>query len=219
MTLDPAIAASLLPPNAALSERAIEAAMRAQIDLAKIPHLWDPATCPADVLPFLAWSLAISHWDASWTEAEKRAAVADAIPYHFRKGTRAAVEEVLARFHPLLTIVEWWQASPQRAPHTFEVRAPAGPGGIDASWLTTETAEAIIRDVAAAKPLRSHFDFVHVLEASARIWIAGGFLSGTMARSDYAAVLDTSRDWTVVLQTEDGEPIFDEDGVTLLETN
>lgn len=209
---------SLLPPNATAAERALEVALRSGIDLSAVGTLWNPETCPVEVLPFLAWGLAISHWDATWSEAQKRAAIADAIPFHQRKGTRAAVEEILARFHPLLTIVEWWQANPRRAPYTFEVRAPAGPGGIDASFLTNETAEAIIRDVAAAKPLRSHFDFVHALEGQAALWMAGGTMVGSVSRADYAAVLDTSRDWSTVLQTEDGEPVRTPDGADFLET-
>ena len=68
---------SLLPPNATAGERALETALRADIDLAAVGTEWNPATCPANVLPFLAWGLAISHWDADWTEAEKRAAIAD----------------------------------------------------------------------------------------------------------------------------------------------
>lgn len=207
---------SLLPPNATSGERALETALRADIDLAAVGTLWNPATCPADVLPFLAWGLAISHWDADWTEAEKRAAIADAIPFHQIKGTRAAVEQVLARFHPLLHVVEWWQANPVQLPHTFEVRAPAEIG---ADFLTAETADAIIRDVAAAKPLRAHFDFVQVLEAQAAIYLAAGGMTGGFLRSRLTAVLDDSRDWGIVLQTEDGEPVFAPDGVTLLETS
>lgn len=210
---------SLLPPNATGAERALEQAMRSGIDLAAVGTLWNPETCPVDVLPFLAWGLAISHWDRDWTEAQKRGAIADAIPFHQRKGTRAAVEEVLARFHPLLSLVEWWQANPRRDPYTFEVRAPAGPDGIDASFLTTETAEAIIRDVAAAKNARSHFYFVFALEAQATLWMAGGFMPGTATRADYSAELDESRDWDIVLQTEDGEPIRTEDDTDFLETS
>lgn len=207
---------SLLPPNAAPGERALETALRADIDLAAVGTLWNPATCPADVLPFLAWGLAISHWDAGWTEAQKRAAIAAAIPFHQVKGTRAAVEQVLARFHPLLTVVEWWQANPPQAPHTFEVRAPSEIG---ADFLTAETADAIIRDVAAAKPLRAHFDFVQVLEAQAAVYLAAGGMTGGFLRARLPAVLDDSRDWGIVLQTEDGEPVFAPDGVTLLETS
>lgn len=209
---------SLLPANSTPAERALEQAMQIGAGIDAVGTLWNPETCPADVLPFLAWGLAISHWDPDWTEAEKRTAVAGAIPFHRRKGTRGAVEEVVARFHPLLTIVEWFEANPRRDPHTFEVRAPAGPGGIDASFLTTETAEAIIRDVATAKPLRSHFDFVHALELQAALYMAGGAMAGTIHRADYAAALDEGRDWSIVLQTEDGEPIRTPDGTDYLET-
>lgn len=207
---------SLLPPNATTGERALETALRADIDLSAVGTLWDPATCPADVLPFLAWGLAISHWDFDWTEAEKRAAIAAAIPFHQVKGTRAAVEQVLERFHPLLTVVEWHQANPPQAPHTFEVRAPAEIG---AAFLTAETAAAIIRDVAAAKPLRAHFDFIQVLEAQAAVYLAAGGMAGGFLRARLNAVLDDSRDWSIVLQTENGEPVFAPDGITLLETS
>lgn len=201
---------SLLPPNATDAERALEDAMRADIDLSAVGTLWNPATCPAAVLPFLAWGLAIARWDPAWTEAEKRAAVADAIPFHRRKGTRAAVREVLDRFDPLLRVVEWWETSPRGDPHTFEVRAAAGE--IPASFLTSDTATAIIRDVASVKPARSHFTFVQSLEAQALGWMAGGANLATFARSQLVAAHSDDPVWALLLQTEDGEPLTDDGG-------
>lgn len=212
--LDPALLErSLLPPNATDGERAIEDAMRAGIDLSAVGALWDPATCPAAVLPFLAWGLAIARWDPAWTDAEKRAAIADAIPFHRRKGTRAIVREVLDRFHPLLQVVEWWESSPRGAPHTFEIHAPAAD--IPASFLTADTAAAIIRDVASVKPVRSHFNFIQSLEAEARFWMAAGGSLATFQRFELAADHDADPLWALLLQTEDGEPIYAEDGGTL----
>lgn len=212
--LNPALlAASLLPPNATDAERALEDAMRADIDLSAVGTLWDPETCPAAVLPFLAWGLAIARWDPAWTEAEKRAAIADAIPFHRRKGTRAIVREVLDRFHPLLQVIEWWETSPKGAPHTFEVRAPAAD--IPASFLTSETATAIIRDVASVKPVRSHFTFVQSLEAQALGWLAGGANLATFGRAEMEAAHDDDPIWARLLQTEDGEPLADDDGELL----
>lgn len=209
--LDPALLdRSLLPPNATDGERAIEDAMRAGIDLALVGTLWNPASCPAAILPYLAWGLAISRWDPEWTEAQKRAAIADAIPFHRRKGTRAIVREVLDRFNPLLQIVEWWETSPRGTPHTFEVRAPAAD--IPASFLTAEVASAIIRDVASVKPARSHFTFVQSLEAQATLWMAAGASLATFSRTTLAAAHDDDPTWAVALLTEDGEPIFSEDG-------
>lgn len=208
---------SLLPPNSTPEERALEGAMQAGIDLSAVGTLWDPWSCPAAVLPFLAWGLSISHWDANWSEVEKRTAVAEAIPFHKIKGTRGAVEQVLARFHPLLRVVSWHEANPPRDPHTFEVRANALEVPVD--FLTEEVAEAIVRDVANAKSLRDHFDFVQSLEAQAALFMAAGAMGGSLRRDDYAAEHDTSRDWDAVWQTEDGEPILTEDGTDYLETH
>ena len=206
---------SLLPPNSTAAERAIEDAMMARIDLSTLHIFKSAQDCPAEMLPFLAAELEVSHWDATWTEAEKRAAIVGATAFHKRKGTRKAVEEVLARFHPALAVKEWHETSPARLPHTFEVRAPASD--IPASFLTVETAEAIIADVAAVKPLRAHFDFVQSLESRLAVYLGASGMTGSMTRADYLADHDTSRDWNLVLQTEDGEPIRMEAGADYLE--
>lgn len=208
---------SLLPPNATAGERAIESAMLARIDLSNIGTLKNPLTCDASVLPFLASERAISHWDTTWTEQEKREAVVGAIAFHKIKGTRTAVEEVLARHHGALDIVVWHEANPRRSPYTFEVRAPAAE--IPASFLTQDRAEAIIRDVAAAKSARDHFDFVQNIDLTSGMFVAAGGMSGTALRADYAASLDESRDWSILLQTEDGEPIADGEAADFLETD
>jgi phage tail P2-like protein len=210
MALPPEIlASSLLPPNAESSERALEAAMRADIDISQVGDLWNPDTCPANLLPFLAWGLAIARWDPEWTEAERRAAIWDSIPFHRRKGTRAIVREVLDRFNPLLEIVEWFEANPRQPVHTFEVRMPANL--IPPSFLSAETAAAIIRDVASVKPARSHFTFVQYLEAQAMVYLSPAAMTATALRLDVAAQHDPDPRWNSYLQTEDGEPILRED--------
>lgn len=209
------LAKSLLPPNTAPSEHALEDAMRMDVDLSAVGTLWNPWTCPASVLPFLGWGLAIAQWDPDWSEAEKRAEVADAIAFHRRKGTRAIVEEVLERFNPLLEVVEWWEANPKREPHTFEVRAPANL--IPASFLNVETVNAIIRDVVSVKPVRSHFDFVQVLEVQGSVYLTNAGQVGSYTREDYSAVHDPDPIWGLYLQTEDGEPLQTEDGQLLEE--
>lgn len=217
MAIDPEITArSLLPPNSSDAEHALEDSLRMDVDLSAVGTLWDPASCPAAVLPFLAWGLAIARWDSTWTEAEKRAAIADAIPFHKRKGTRAIVIEVLERFNPLLELVEWWEMNPPGTPHTFEVRAPANL--IPASFLNAETVDAIIRDVAGVKPVRSHFAFVQTLEAQAGAYLTGAAQVGTYSRHDYAATHDPDPIWATYWQTEDGEPMETESGLLLEES-
>ena len=55
---------NLLPPNASALERAI-AATGAGIDTLPVAvrDVWNPATCPVALLPWLAWALAVDEWD------------------------------------------------------------------------------------------------------------------------------------------------------------
>ncbi|EIZ77768.1 phage-related tail protein [Novosphingobium sp. Rr 2-17] len=209
---------SILPPASTGLEKALEQVAARLVDMpAPIRTVWSAMDCPVGHLPWLAWGLAISHWKTHWTVEYKRAAIADAIPYHRRKGTRKAVEEVLARYHPSFKIVEWHEANPPRAPYTFEVRAPAAE--IPTSFLTAALAEEIIADVAIAKPARAHFDFVQTLEVQGRLFMAAGGLAGSMHRADYTVSHDTSRDWNALLLTDLGEPIRTDDGASYVEMN
>ena len=93
---------TLLPPNATPLERALDGAIaRVSAIDAPIGTLFDPATIAAAWLPWLAFGLSVDSWDADWTEADKRAAVAGSIALHRTKGTRRSVETVLARFDQL----------------------------------------------------------------------------------------------------------------------
>ncbi|MGS4945207.1 phage tail protein I, partial [Meridianimarinicoccus sp. RP-17] len=68
---------SLLPPNATPVERGFEAA-GARITALPVPvrDTWNPATCPATLLPWLAWALSVDNWDPTWTEGQQRAVIA-----------------------------------------------------------------------------------------------------------------------------------------------
>lgn len=88
---------SLLPANATAQERAIEAST-ARVGFVPVPirDLWNPDTCPAELLPWLAWAWSVDEWDANWPEATKRDTVRDAFLVQSRKGTRWSMERVLA---------------------------------------------------------------------------------------------------------------------------
>ncbi len=204
---------SLLPPNATPLERGIEdACARIGAIDAPIAPLWDPATCAMDILPWMAWGLSVDSWDAGWTEAEKRAAVAQSIELHRRKGTRLSVEAVIARFDQLAHLVEWHEATPRAAPHTFDVVVPMvtasniAPGGRRA---TAAFAEAIIREVARVKPLREHMRLVQSVAAAGAVGVQGALRAAGLLRADATLSTDTSPHWATYLQTEDGEPIED----------
>lgn len=207
--------ATILPPNATALERAVErATARDDTIVVPIETLVDPATIAIELLPWLAWGFSVDTWDADWSEAAKRAAVAASIDLHRRKGTRASVESILSRFDELLTLVEWHETTPRGTPHTFEIRLPiaTGAAGVGGRRATAAFADAIIREVRRVKPVREHFRLVQMIEAAAAIGIQGvGRMVGSL-RLPAAATFDASPDWAAYLQTEDGEPLQDSAG-------
>ena len=88
--------ATLLPHNATGAESALEQSTAYGTRLPEpIRALWNPDTCPAALLPWLAWSLSVDEWDAGWPEDVKRAAIRASVGVHRRKGTPGAVLDAL----------------------------------------------------------------------------------------------------------------------------
>jgi phage tail P2-like protein len=209
---------SLLPPNATPLERALEGVTARIGDVAApLDTLLDPALIEAAWLPWLAWALSADSWDADWTEAVKREAVAGSIALHRIKGTRLSVETVLARFDGLARLVEWHETAPPAAPHTFDIVLPmvvdgAAPGGRRA---TAAFADAIIREVSRVKPLREHLRLVQSVGAEGAVGIEVALRPSILTRTDADLVIDTDPIWAALLQTEQGEPIEDGTGAYL----
>ena len=61
-----------------------------------VRNVWNSQTCPANVLPWLAWALAVNEWDSSWPEATQRAVIAASAAVHRIKGTVASIKQALA---------------------------------------------------------------------------------------------------------------------------
>lgn len=209
--------ADLLPPNASVLERALVGAfdeVLADVPIA-IDRLWNPATCPVELLPWLAWGLSIDLWDADWSEPVKRAAIADAIAFQRRKGTKASLRTVLDRFDPLIGIVEWFEDRPNLDAYTFRLELPmAADSDVDYS---PDLVARILRDIATVKPVRAHMLAVHRLKAEAQAWLVSAASVAGYERIDCDADITTALDpaWNNYLQTEDGEPILAEDGAYL----
>lgn len=171
---------SLLPPAAAAFERDIE---QAAARLADVPpdvrRTWNPDTCPAHMLPWLAWAFAVEDWKDYWPEAAKRAVIRAAIPLRRARGTRAAVEDVVRSFGSHLVMQEWWETTPPGLPHTFGVFINYGAG----AGTVTEAFQAdIVDQITRAKPLRSHFTVSVGLAATAALNVVGYLRAATYTR-------------------------------------
>ena len=146
---------SLLPSNASDLERVLETVFRdALANIEGSARLfYQPEQCPADLLPWLGWSVSVDEWSDQWTEQQRRNAIADAISDHRRKGSRLAVENALQRFGASVVLREWWQYQPALPVHTFTIDIVGG----SSTGSSITDLEQIKRLVDSKKPLRSHY--------------------------------------------------------------
>lgn len=145
---------SLLPNNATTQELALEQASARVGDVPiVIRDLWNADTCPAELLPWLAWSLSIDNWKDYWPESVKRLRIKSAVSIQRHKGSVASVRDVVASFGGALSLTEWFEMVPQGDPYTFAVVLLVG-ADVPA---TAEYQQDIIDEIAQTKPERSHF--------------------------------------------------------------
>lgn len=161
---------SLLPPNATLLERVLEQVQaRASLQAVPLRELWNPSTCPAHLLPWLAWTLSLDSWQPYWPESVKRERIRMAVEIQRRKGTAKSVRDVVRSFGSSLAIREWWQLEPKGTPHTFELVLTLGAGVPN----TVEYQQDVIAEVERTKPVRSHFTLTIGLAATGGLGLGG----------------------------------------------
>ena len=143
---------SLLPRNASDLERQAAQAF-AQIQRVPVPlrQLWNPDTCPAELLPYLAWSLSVDRWDSKWLESTKRAAIRASYVIHSRKGTIGALRRVVEPLGYLIEIIEWWQTAPEGVPGTFALKV-----GVLETGITEDMYQELTFLIDDAKPRSRH---------------------------------------------------------------
>jgi phage tail P2-like protein len=112
--------------------------------------LWNADTCPASLLPWLAWTFSVGDWASGWTEYQKRAIIKASVETHRKKGTVGAVRSVVNSFGAGFSLQEWWQTSPQGTPHTFTLQ-------IALNLIPTGLQQTIIDAITRVKPVRSYF--------------------------------------------------------------
>ncbi|WGS50852.1 phage tail protein I [Paraburkholderia sp. D15] len=150
--------AGLLPANSTKLERSIAAVSARSDDIAlPLADLMNPDAIPLALLPWLAWALGVDTWKDYWPEQVKRARVKAAIPIARKKGTVAAVREVIATFGANLALREWFETEPPGPRGTFEiVMTVSARDGVPA---TAAYVADIIAEIDRAKRASAHYTF------------------------------------------------------------
>lgn len=169
---------NLMPPNASVLERNL-AELTTRIDQIPTPirDIWNPDTCPLELLPWLAWAFSVDAWKDYWSESTKRLVIKRAVAIARQKGTRRSVEDVVKAFGANLILREWWEKTPPGPPHTFDIIINYG-----GSTVTEALQNDVLEEIRRVKPARSHFTLSIGLTATAQINAAGVLRAATFTR-------------------------------------
>lgn len=147
----------LLPPNATAQERAISLAIDRDVPT-PMRDVWDADTCPASMLAWLAWAFSVDEWDATWTDAQKRAYIKRSIEVQKYKGTIGAVKDALAALGVQAQVQEWFNQIPEGDPYTFNVLLTA-----DQTGISQQAVNSLFAVIERTKNLRSHISKTQVI--------------------------------------------------------
>lgn len=167
-----------------------------------LPELGNPTYTPKSVLPWLAWGFCVDRWPDG--EARQRQIVAEAIPTHKRRGSRRAMDLVLAEYDTTLQLVEWWEAGGSGDPRTFLVNLPVN--GADPASLTAAFADNLLADIERTKPAGALFEFRQCVSAVARLPFTVAGRATVMLRS-FGPIVQPDPADLLNLTTEFGEPL------------
>lgn len=159
----------LLPWNATPQERALsEAVGRVSGVPVPVRELWDPDTCPPQLLAWLAWAFSVDEWDSSWTDAQKRQFIKRSVEVHRYKGTIGAVRDALEALQFDAQVQEWFAQMPAGAPYTFRVLLAVEQVGISQDQFS-----GLFSVIERTKNLRSHLSKVELTVRS----VAGPYVA------------------------------------------
>lgn len=172
-----------LPPNSTAFERTlVELDGRVlEIDADVIRRAKDPATCPEELLPWLAWEETVDVWEPDWPVSKKREAIAQSWSLHRIKGTGAALEQAINLLGFGARIEEWFEYG--GAPYLFRLTVELGPE--DA--LSFERMVSMTRTALRFKNVRSHLEtiFLRRFSPPTPVYVGGYITLRTTMRNSY----------------------------------
>ena len=172
---------TLLPPTATKLEKNLSQAIACEPPI-PLRSLWEPQTCPYELLPYLAWQYSVDRWDEEWSEQIKRKVIAEAFEIHKLKGTKEAIRRAVEPFGFLIKISEWWQNNQTPGSFTLEI-------GVSDTGITEEYYNELSRIIDDVKPVSrqlSNLAIQLVSKGSLTIGVSG-YDGNTLAIYPYIA--------------------------------
>jgi len=171
---------TLLPPNVTMLERNIEQVTAVKHDVnVPVRDVWNASTCPAHLLPWLAWAVSVDNWDSTWSDDAKRKVIQGSILLHQTKGTVAAVQQALDALGAQVEITEWFDNA--GVPGTFSLLAWANNNlGAGNTVLNAKLYADLEKAIKEAAPVSRHFSLTVGVQFKDALALASGALKAVM---------------------------------------
>lgn len=138
-----------------------------------ISQLYNADTCPADLLPYLAWAWSVDRWDPLWSTQTKRNVIKASYSVHKKKGTIASLRRVVEPLGYLITVTEWWKYN--GTPGTFKLDI-----GVLDTGITDEMYQELERLISDAKPVSRHLTGLSIkAEVQGVLYMGAALMSGS----------------------------------------
>ena len=144
---------SLLPPNATNLLKDLESILSGQLDLQTLNRFVNnPNEAPANILPWLAWTVSVDDWNDAWSETVRRNVIKASIEVHRRKGTIGALKKALQAFnYQNVKVEEWFDYGAD--PYFFRVFFDVVEPGFDVNIIPD-----VQKVITSTKNARSHLE-------------------------------------------------------------
>ena len=153
----------LLTQHTAL-EKQLERVTGNAVETLGIPvrEIHDPAKCPSELLPWLAWERSVDYWRDDWIEQTKRTVIAASVAVHRKKGTLTAVRQAIAATGLVAEVSIPRDTTTSYVPHSFCVKLDVG-----LNPPTPANAAEIRTQIDHVKPARCAYDLSFTQTATA----------------------------------------------------
>ena len=169
-------------PDVLASVEAIDGELSAVSALCEVPAIRSRINeLSSQTLDHLAWQVDSKIWRDSWPLSLKQSVINTVIVQKSKKGTLSAVKKALASLGSQAVVKEWFQYTPEKTPHTFDITISLNNAGEQPDSEFLEDLTLILDDV---KPARSTYTLSLATQAQSAIGLFSAARSGVYARLD-----------------------------------
>lgn len=167
-------------PAVAAATEAINGELKAVSSLCMVPALYARIDeLSSHTLDHLAWQVDSKVWRDSWPIQLKRSVIRGVIIEKSKRGTRAAVQDIIEAIGGTSVLKEWFEYDPPNPVHTFDILVYLNT---ISGTIPQERQADLLMSIDEVKPVRSHYTLSLATTADGGMGLQGIIRSSSYIR-------------------------------------